>query len=144
MVITADTGLMAKLYLVEPNSPQALAAIQTVAPPLLVTGWHLLEMSNCFQRAVFDNRITSAQAQQCEEEFLADQQAGLFLVSEVDHARVLRRARSLTLAHTPAIGTRALDLIHVAFALELEADTFLSFDDRQRKAAQAEGLIVLP
>jgi hypothetical protein len=34
--------------------------------------------------------------------------------------------------------------MHVAAALILEADLFLSFDERQRKAAEAEGLEVEP
>ena len=34
--------------------------------------------------------------------------------------------------------------MHVAAALLLETDTFFSFDERQRKAAKAEGLKVLP
>lgn len=45
---------------------------------------------------------------------------------------------------------RALDAIHVAAAVTLAAEagstnvTFASFDDRQRAAAQAQGLVVLP
>jgi predicted nucleic acid-binding protein len=42
------------------------------------------------------------------------------------------------------LGTRSLDLLHVAAALALEAKVFLSFDDRQRKAAASEGLQVKP
>jgi predicted nucleic acid-binding protein len=39
---------------------------------------------------------------------------------------------------------RSLDLLHVATALEIGAMEFLSFDDRQRRTARAEGLNVLP
>jgi hypothetical protein len=39
-----------------------------------------------------------------------------------------------------SLGTRSLDLMHVAAAMLLEATALLSFDDRQRKAATAEGL----
>ena len=44
----------------------------------------------------------------------------------------------------PQIGTRSLDLMHVAAAMILEAGLFLSFDERQRKAAEAEGLRTEP
>jgi hypothetical protein len=37
-----------------------------------------------------------------------------------------------------------LDLMHVAAALNLHADLILSFDERQRKAAEAEGMRVGP
>ena len=43
-----------------------------------------------------------------------------------------------------SLGTRSLDLMHVAAAMLLEATAFLSFDHRQRKAAAAEGLGVFP
>jgi len=51
---------------------------------------------------------------------------------------------NLSTRHTPTLGTRTLDLLHVAAALELGCTDFLSFDNRQRQAAQAEGLNVLP
>jgi hypothetical protein len=50
----------------------------------------------------------------------------------------------LTQKHTARSGTRSLDLIHIASALEMGATDFLSFDYRQRDAAQAEGLQVFP
>lgn len=55
-------------------------------------------------------------------------------------------AKTLELAdrHSARLGTRSLDLMHVAAALLLNAGTFLSFDEPQRKAAKAEGLKVLP
>jgi len=42
------------------------------------------------------------------------------------------------------LGTRSLDLMHAAAALLLGSETFLSFDERQRKAAKSEGLKVKP
>jgi predicted nucleic acid-binding protein len=57
---------------------------------------------------------------------------------------VLIRTLALTQKHTATTGTRSLDLIHIATALELGAADFLSLDNRQRQAASAEGLIVLP
>jgi predicted nucleic acid-binding protein len=44
---------------------------------------------------------------------------------------------------TARIGTRSLDLIHVAAAIVLRADVFHTFDDRQRKLAGAAGLVVV-
>jgi len=38
------------------------------------------------------------------------------------------------------IGIRTLDSLHVACALELKADQFWTFDERQSKLAKAEGL----
>jgi predicted nucleic acid-binding protein len=38
------------------------------------------------------------------------------------------------------LGTRSLDIFHVACALELKSRYFLTFDQRQQKLASAVGL----
>ena len=58
--------------------------------------------------------------------------------------RLYPKAIELAERHSATLGTRSLDLMHVAAALILGADLFLSFDERQRKAAEAEGLTVRP
>src|SRR5216683_3324651 len=40
----------------------------------------------------------------------------------------------------PKLGVRTLDSLHVACALELKAERFWTFDERQAKLAKAEGL----
>jgi predicted nucleic acid-binding protein len=54
----------------------------------------------------------------------------------------LERARQLSTAHTDRLGTRAIDLLHVACALLLECEVFLTFDERQAELAKSEGLKV--
>ena len=40
----------------------------------------------------------------------------------------------------PTLGVRTLDSLHVACALELRAQKFWTFDERQAKLAEAAGL----
>lgn len=42
--------------------------------------------------------------------------------------------------HGPALGVRTLDSLHVACALELKAERFWTFDERQARLAEAVGL----
>jgi predicted nucleic acid-binding protein len=42
------------------------------------------------------------------------------------------------------LGTRSLDLLHVAAAIESGCETLVSFDERQRQAAAKEGIEVIP
>ncbi len=42
--------------------------------------------------------------------------------------------------NTERLGCRAFDVLHVALALELECETFLTSDRIQRALARAEGL----
>jgi predicted nucleic acid-binding protein len=46
--------------------------------------------------------------------------------------------------YTATLGLRSLDALHVSMAPLTQADTFLSFDHRQRSAASAVGMAVLP
>jgi predicted nucleic acid-binding protein len=68
---------------------------------------------------------------------------GLFLVRELS-PEAYELARSLSRRHTAKLGTRSLDVLHVASALILGPDSFFSFDERQRELARAEGLILQP
>lgn len=42
--------------------------------------------------------------------------------------------------HAARLGTRTLDTLHVASALELKAKRFWTFDERQARLARAAGL----
>ena len=144
MSATADSSLIVALYLAEVDSARADAACAAVPPPILLTDWHRVEIANTFQRAVKNGRITSTQAAQLWQDFTDDVTVGRFEIVAIDHAAVLTRTLTLTQKHTATTGTRSLDLIHIASALELGATDFLSFDHRQRQAASAEGLNIAP
>jgi predicted nucleic acid-binding protein len=144
MSATADSSLIVALYLAEVDSARADAACAALPPPILLTDWHRVEIANAFQRAVKNGRINSTQAAQLWQDFTDDVTAGRFEIVAIDHAAVLTRTLALTQKHTATTGTRSLDLIHIATALEIEAADFLSFDHRQREAGSAEGLKVIP
>jgi predicted nucleic acid-binding protein len=48
----------------------------------------------------------------------------------------IRRSLAIAQRATARLGILTLDLIHVATALELEADALFSFDERQRRLAR--------
>jgi predicted nucleic acid-binding protein len=56
----------------------------------------------------------------------------------------LRLAALLSERHSATIGTRSLDVLHVAVARSLRAGEFVTFDARQRTLALALGLKVGP
>jgi predicted nucleic acid-binding protein len=55
----------------------------------------------------------------------------------------ITRAADLSTAYTEQLGARAIDLLHVACALTLESELFLTADARQAHLAKAEGLKVV-
>ena len=54
-------------------------------------------------------------------------------------ARVVGDYRRLA-AEAPKLGCRTMDILHVACAIQLSVDQFVSFDNRQKKLAIAAGL----
>jgi predicted nucleic acid-binding protein len=71
--------------------------------------------------------------------FDQDSAVGLWQkVAIPDHAFDL--CSDLARRYGPKLGVRTLDSLHVACALELKAERFWTFDDRQAKLARGEGL----
>ena len=68
---------------------------------------------------------------------------GCFLHLEKDWHDVLRAASDISARHGCSVPCRAADLLHIAYARELSADLFISFDDDQVKLAKAVGLKAL-
>jgi predicted nucleic acid-binding protein len=144
VVAFADTGFIASLYLEESTSKAADAVLGSNRGPLPLTPLALLELRNAFNRAVQRKRITMAQRDALWLDVEADIASGFLVPATVASDALHKKARQLSDRYTPTIGTLSLDLLHVAAALVLEAGEFFSFDDRQRKAAASEGLIVKP
>lgn len=144
MVAFADTGFIVSLYLPESTSAPARAAIQATPAILPLTPLILLELRNAFNRSVQQQRITLAQRDALWRDVEADIASGFLVPTPVAAEELHKKARQLSDRHTPVLGTRSLDLLHVAAALLLEAREFFSFDERQRQAAALEGLRVKP
>ncbi len=64
---------------------------------------------------------------------------GVFRVQPVP-ASAWDVARRLSKEHSATLGTRSLDILQLAIAIVLRADTFLTFDRNQAALAQAGGL----
>lgn len=64
---------------------------------------------------------------------------GLYTVIS-ENVEVWEQAKQLSIAHSPALGARSLDIWHVAFAIVQDAKAFGSFDEHQRRLASEAGL----
>ena len=139
----ADTGLLVSLYGQDANSADARLFANRNHPIFLLTGFGEAEFANACQLCVFRKQWTSSEAREVRETFRSDIRAGVIHVEDVP-VEVWRLAETLSEQHTAALGTRLLDVLHVATALLLKPEVFCSFDERQRKLAGAKGLRVLP
>jgi predicted nucleic acid-binding protein len=69
-----------------------------------------------------------------------DVRLGYFTHMEADWRDVLRAANETSIAHAFDLPCFPADLLHVAYALELGAELFVSYDDEQLKLAERGGL----
>ena len=144
MTSYADTGFLLSLYLPESTTAAANAAMRSVKPPLPLTPLGLLELQVALYLTVFRRQITEPQRREAWQLIEGDIRGELFAPTPIPSAALYEDAAKLAEKYSPTIGTRTLDLLHVAAGLRLGARVFLSFDVRQRKAAEGEGLRVLP
>lgn len=144
MTAYIDTALFVKSYVLEVDSPEAVRLLEEIGEPFAYSHLHELEIPNAIRLKRFRGEITVAQETAAIRAFVTDVDAGRFQRIDYDLGNVFIRAEKLSRKHSGEIGCRSLDLWHVAAALEGKFATFVSYDARQRKAAELSGLRVLP
>jgi len=104
---------------------------------------HRVEVFNSIRQLVHhpepERRLRLAEAKALIHRIETDVRLGYFTHLEADWRDVLRTANELSIAHGFGLACRAADLLHVAYANELAAEAFVSFDDEQLALAQASG-----
>ena len=136
----ADSSFLVSLYVADSNSDAAASEMARLALPILVTSLGELELENAIQLRMFHKEIAALEMRRTRAAFRADVEAGLLAIKPMTEAMYLE-ARRLASRWTSRLGTRTLDILHVAAAIVLEADSFHTFDDRQKKLAKAAGLV---
>jgi predicted nucleic acid-binding protein len=137
----ADTSFLVSLYVFDRNSARASAYLRKVSRPILLTPLLETEIANAFFLRLFRKESTEEQIRISSELFRKDMRDGTFEMRPLS-SEVFQHARQIAERSTPGLGTRTLDLIHVASAIVFRAEAFLTFDKRQARLARAEGLAV--
>jgi predicted nucleic acid-binding protein len=109
---------------------------------LAITSLNEYELGNALRFAEFRKVISPGEAALYWADFEADRAGGRLQVHVCNLADVMHEAKRLSSKYTLKGGHRGFDILHVASALVLKADRFLTFDSNQKKLAQAEGLMV--
>ncbi len=150
----ADSSLILRLVTGEPGAERAAAEYRRLGrPSLFYLPLHALEVENAIRQRAFHERRVLPSGQRAsinhERDAALARLAGWVtrgalkeLFMDMDGA--IDRARELSPRHSEKTGARAIDLLHVACALLLESEVFLTSDQRQAGLAKAEGLQVIP
>jgi predicted nucleic acid-binding protein len=121
----ADTSFLVSLYLTDVHSPEAEHRM-AFAPVVWLTPLHMAEWTHAIEQHVFRNALSRSEADRYHERFQQHRQSGLWVEAALPEsafevcAQLARR--------------------HVASALELKAERFWTFDERQMRLARTVGL----
>jgi predicted nucleic acid-binding protein len=108
-------------------------------PRVWFTPLHSAECSHAIANQVFYRKISQAEAGTVFGTLKRDRADGLWLETALPE-NAFELCAELARRYAPKLGIRTLDSLHVACALELKAEQFWTFDDRQAKLAKAVGL----
>lgn len=141
MIFYADASFLVSLYSLDANSAQAASILKRAQLPLPITPLGEFEFVNAITLRVFRKEISPTEAHSSLN-LMADDVRNGVLSQKPFSSSIVDLARQLSLKYSARLGTRSLDVLHVASALALRATTFLTFDLRQRKLALAAKLRV--
>jgi predicted nucleic acid-binding protein len=139
-----DSAVIAKLYVQESNSADAVRLVSADAAPYALTHWQEIEVRTALRLKLFRREITAEELHASLAAFDEDITTGRWQRPNYTLAEVHDRAAQLSARHAAEIGCRTLDIFHVAVALIIGTPEFVSLDDRQRELAKREGLKVKP
>lgn len=137
----ADTSFLVSLYTPDANSGIAARKMRGVRDEIVIMSFGEVELTNAIELRVFRRELTAAEVKLALAALESDVRDGVFTAAPVP-AAMYEKARQLSRSHTAKMGTRTLDILHVAAALALKADAFYTFDRRQSDLAKAVGLFL--
>ena len=141
-MIYVDTSVIVKLYFKEEYSRDASNWLKENNEAIPLTSFHELELINAINLKQFRTEITPDETRLILSRFEEHEISGIYYRPQLDWSAIFIHAIDLSKKHSASIGSRSLDILHVASALSINADRFLTFDDRQTKLAELAGLTI--
>jgi PIN domain len=143
LTLYADTSFLASLYGIDSNSAQAVRQLETLRPNVVVTPFSELELLTAFEARVFRKLLSEPVAEASMHAFRADLAMGVLVRKPIPQG-AFARAVLLSNLYARTLGSRTLDILQVAIALELDTDVFFTFHKDQAALAKRAGLTVRP
>lgn len=143
-----DTSFLCAIYRAQVHSPAADTYMAALSGALQVSSLLLLEFRQSARLQIYLHNADRTkgfprdEGEQMMRDLQADLASGVIASMPVNWADVHNLAEGLSGKYTIADGFRLADILHVATALHLGAAQFLTFDAKQKKIAEAEGLQV--
>ena len=142
-MVYVDTSIIVKLYIKEKYSRNASNWLKKNNEAIPLTSFHELEFTNAIHLKLFRTETTPQAIRQIMARIEEHEKKGIYYRPPLDWSAVFIHAIDLSKKHSANLGSRALDIIHVASALSIHADKFLTLDDRQSQLAALAGLKIV-
>jgi predicted nucleic acid-binding protein len=136
--VYVDSSFLVSLYVTDIYSSEARRRVQSV-PSLVLTPLHRAEWAHALGQHEFRGNMTPEKAQRTHDQFFSDEAARLWRAVPLPE-NAFELCADLAGRYGSKFGMRTLDTLHVACALELKAERFWTFDERQAKLAKAQGM----
>ncbi|MBI4703219.1 MAG: PIN domain nuclease [Deltaproteobacteria bacterium] len=138
-----DPRALRRLYVHDDLSRAFCAWRARLGGALPITLHGRAELVNSIALAVFRHDITDEAGSGALADLAADLAEGRLHLAPLPWRRAWDDAAELSRTHTPKLGTRTLDVLHVSSALVLGCRAFVTYDGRQTALAEAVGLKVV-
>ena len=135
MRVFLDTSAFAKRYVAEQESDKVMALCQK-ADNLVVSVICLPELISTLSRLVREKKLAKADYRKLKGGAMAD-------LADVDICPIAPEVMVSAVSLLESHPLRAMDALHVACALAVEPDMFVSADHRQLSAARKAGLKIV-
>jgi predicted nucleic acid-binding protein len=136
--VYADSSFLVSSYVQDVHSAEAVRRL-ALLPSVWITPLNRSEIAHAIHRYVFRGVLSPVEANRDWNSFERDCLNAAFVSIDLPE-RTWETSVVLARKHGPTLGVRTLDSLHVACALELKAQKFWTFDDRQARLAEAAGL----
>lgn len=135
MRVFLDTSAFAKRYVAEQGSDKVMALCQK-ADSLVVSVICLPELISTLSRLVREKKLAKADYRKLKGGAMAD-------LADVDICQITPEVMVSAVSLLESHPLRAMDALHVACALAVEPEMFVSADYRQLSAARKAGLKIV-
>ncbi|HEV7402554.1 MAG TPA: type II toxin-antitoxin system VapC family toxin [Chthoniobacteraceae bacterium] len=145
---SADASFLLRLYIPRSGSAKAAEIMEAQSEPIIVTSLLVFELENAIRHSAWLRRqdrtkgISVEFATSALAALQSDLEWGRLRSEPCDLDALVRKACDISHRRTWSDGCRTMDTIHIAGALLLNANRFLTFDIVQKNVADAEGLCV--
>ena len=135
MKVFLDTSAFAKRYVAEQGSDKVLELCQQ-ADSLVVSVICLPELISTLSRLLREKKFAKADYQKLKGDAMAD-------LADIDICQITPDILASVVALLETHPLRAMDALHIACALAVGPDFFISADHRQLLAARKAGLTIV-